>query len=96
MCLCGRRQTDAGSGRESTSFWLARAKRQVAQELGGEALAAHASQTTAWWWLSVAALVGVGLNGLLAWWWADRVAALAIAALIIREGRDAWHDKAYC
>jgi divalent metal cation (Fe/Co/Zn/Cd) transporter len=77
-------------------LWLARAKRKVAQELGSEALAADASQTTACWWLSVAALVGVGLNGLLGWWWADPMAALAIAALIIREGRDAWHGKACC
>jgi divalent metal cation (Fe/Co/Zn/Cd) transporter len=77
-------------------LWLARAKRQIAHELGSEALAADASQTTACWWLSVAALVGVGLNGLLGWWWADPVAALAIAALIAREGRDAWHGKACC
>jgi membrane associated rhomboid family serine protease len=64
-------------------LWLARAKRHVAQELRSEALAADASQTTACWWLSVAALMGVGLNGLLGWWWADPVAALAISTLIV-------------
>jgi divalent metal cation (Fe/Co/Zn/Cd) transporter len=77
-------------------LWLARAKRHIAHELGSAALAADASQTTACWWLSVAALVGVGLNGLLGWWWADPVAALAIAALIVREGRQAWRGKACC
>ena len=46
--------------------------------------------------LSVAALIGVGLNGLLGWWWADPIAALVIAALIVREGRDAWKGKACC
>ncbi len=76
--------------------WLARAKRQLASALGSEALEADAFQTTACWWLSVAALVGVGLNGLLGWWWADPVAALVIAGLIASEGRDAWSGKACC
>lgn len=63
-------------------LWLARAKRRLARELGSEAMEADAFQTTACWWLSVAALVGVGLNGLLGFWWADPVAALVIAGLI--------------
>lgn len=77
-------------------LWLARAKRRLAHELGSKALEADAFQTTACWWLSIAALVGIGLNGLLGWWWADPVAALAIAYLIAREGRDAWNGKACC
>lgn len=77
-------------------LWLARAKRRLAKELGSEALEADAFQTTACWWLSIAALVGVGLNGLLGWWWADPAAALVIAALIFREGRDAWKGRACC
>ena len=77
-------------------LWLARAKRRLARELGSEAMEADAAQTTACWWLSLAALIGVGLNGLLGWWWADPVAALVIAALIVREGREAWQGKACC
>jgi len=77
-------------------LWLAGAKRRLARELGSEALAADAFQTTACWWLSVAALVGVGLNGLLGWWWADPLAALVIAVLIAREGREAWKGRACC
>jgi divalent metal cation (Fe/Co/Zn/Cd) transporter len=77
-------------------LWLARAKRRLARELDSQALEADAFQTTACWWLSIAALVGVGLNGLLGWWWADPVAALAIAYLIAREGRDAWNGKDCC
>ena len=76
--------------------WLAGAKRRLARELGSEALEADAFQTTACWWLSVAALVGVGLNGLLGWWWADPLAALVIALLIAREGREAWKGRACC
>ncbi|MCB9731350.1 MAG: cation transporter [Deltaproteobacteria bacterium] len=77
-------------------LWLARAKRRAAGELGSEALEADAFQTTACWWLSVAALVGVGLNGALGWWWADPVAAIAIAGLVAKEGRDAWKGRACC
>jgi cation efflux family protein len=77
-------------------LWLARAKRRLARELGSEALEADAFQTTACWWLSVAALTGVGLNGLLGWWWADPIAAVIIALLIAREGREAWQGRACC
>jgi divalent metal cation (Fe/Co/Zn/Cd) transporter len=77
-------------------LWLARAKRDVARQLGSQAMAADAFQTTACWWLSVAALVGVALNGLFGWWWADPVAALVIALLIAREGREAWNGRECC
>ena len=76
--------------------WLARAKRRAGHALGSRALVADAFQTTACWWLSVAALVGVGLNGAFGWWWADPVAAFIIAGLITREGREAWNGKACC
>jgi len=77
-------------------LWLARAKRRVARALDSAAMEADAFQTTACWWLSVAALVGVGLNGAFGWWWADPIAALVIAGLIVREGRDAWQGRACC
>jgi len=77
-------------------FWLARAKKQVARDLGSEAMEADAFQTTACWWLSLSALVGVGLNGLLGWWWADPLAAVVIAGLIAYEGREAWLGKQCC
>ncbi|MFI6842257.1 hypothetical protein [Nonomuraea africana] len=31
-------------------------------------------------------LAGLVLNALLGWWWADPIAALAIAAVAVREG----------
>jgi divalent metal cation (Fe/Co/Zn/Cd) transporter len=77
-------------------LWLARAKRRLAQDLGSRALEADAFQTTACWWLSIAALVGVALNGALGWWWADPAAALVIAALIAKEGRESWHGERCC
>jgi divalent metal cation (Fe/Co/Zn/Cd) transporter len=77
-------------------LWLARAKVRLARELGSEAMEADAFQTTACWWLSLAALAGVALNGLFGWWWADPLAALIIAALVASEARDAWRGKACC
>lgn len=77
-------------------LWLARAKRRVARELGSRAMEADAFQTTACWWLSLAALVGVGLNGLFGWWWADPAAAVVISALIVKEGIEAWRGEEGC
>jgi divalent metal cation (Fe/Co/Zn/Cd) transporter len=77
-------------------LWLGRAKRRAAAALESRALAADAFQTTACWWLSVAALGGLGLNALLGWWWADPVAALVMAALIVHEGREAWVGEDCC
>jgi len=56
--------------------WLARAKRNVARQMGSAALGAEAAQTSLCAYLSIIALGGVGLNWLLGWWWADPVAAL--------------------
>jgi divalent metal cation (Fe/Co/Zn/Cd) transporter len=77
-------------------MWLARAKRRAAATLGSRALEADAFQTTACWWLSLAALAGLGLNALWGWWWADPVAALIMAGLIFREGRQAWRGDDCC
>lgn len=77
-------------------MWLARAKRRAARDLGSRAMEADAFQTTACWWLSLATLVGVGLNGALGWWWADPTAALIIAVLIAKEGREAWEGERDC
>jgi divalent metal cation (Fe/Co/Zn/Cd) transporter len=76
--------------------WLARAKRRVAREIGSRAMEADAFQTTACWWLSLAALAGIGLNGAVGWWWADPVAGFVIAALVVKEGREAWKGEQEC
>jgi divalent metal cation (Fe/Co/Zn/Cd) transporter len=76
--------------------WLAAAKRDAARALDSRALEADAFQTTACWWLSVAALGGMGLNATLGWWWADPVAAIVMAGLIGREGREAWMGEDCC
>jgi divalent metal cation (Fe/Co/Zn/Cd) transporter len=47
-------------------------------------------------YLSVALLVGLLANALLGWWWADPAAALVIAAVAFREGRESWRGDACC
>lgn len=76
--------------------WLAPAKRRLAHGLDSRAMEADAFQTTACWWLSLVALVGVGLNGAFGWWWADPVAALVISVIILREGYEAWGGERDC
>ena len=69
---------------------LARAKQRVGHKLHSSATVSEASQTMVCAYLSVALLIGLGSNALFGWWWADPAAALAIAAVALREGRSSW------
>lgn len=40
--------------------------------------------------------MGLVLNATLGWSWADPIAALVIAAIAVKEGRDAWQGKGCC
>jgi divalent metal cation (Fe/Co/Zn/Cd) transporter len=75
---------------------LARAKRRVARELGSAALEADATQTSLCAYLSVIALVGVGLNALVGWWWCDPAAALAMVPIIAKEGIEGVRARPQC
>lgn len=76
---------------------LALAKRRVGRRLGSSATVQEASQTQLCAYLSIALLIGLGANALVGWWWADPLAALAIAAIAIREGRESWRgDSCAC
>ncbi len=74
-------------------WWLARAKRRAAAVLSSRALEADAFQTTACFWLSLIALVGVALNQFFGWWWADPAGAIAMSLFIVREAREAWRGE---
>jgi len=41
-------------------------------------------------------LVGLLLNSVLDWSWADPIVALVIAAVAVREGREAWRGEHCC
>lgn len=73
--------------------WLAGAKRRAAAALGSRAMEADAFQTTACWWLSLSALLGIGLNTVWGFWWADPVAALGMTYFMVQEGREAWRGE---
>jgi divalent metal cation (Fe/Co/Zn/Cd) transporter len=77
-------------------WWLARAKKRAAAQLGSRALEADAFQTTACWWLSLVALAGLGLNAAWGFWWADPAAALGMTFFLVREGREAWQGDPCC
>jgi divalent metal cation (Fe/Co/Zn/Cd) transporter len=66
--------------------WLAHRKIAVAKALGSASLLGDAKETLACAWLSVALLLGLGLNYVLHWWWADPVAGLIIVFFLWREG----------
>lgn len=71
---------------------LAFAKRRVGEAAGSRVLVADSKETLLCAWLSLILLVGLGLNASVGWWWSDPVAALGIAALAVREGREAWAE----
>ena len=68
---------------------LAWQKRKVAAQIQSRALAADALETLACSYLSLALLVGLGLNAWLGWWWADPLAGLAMVVFLLREGWEA-------
>jgi divalent metal cation (Fe/Co/Zn/Cd) transporter len=75
---------------------LARAKRRVGEKLGSVATTKEGQQNLLCAYLSVALLVGLGANALFGWWWADPGAALVIAAVAVREGRESWRGESCC
>jgi divalent metal cation (Fe/Co/Zn/Cd) transporter len=70
---------------------LAIAKRRTGQALGNRTMIADSAETAFCAFTSAATLLGVGLNTWAGWWWADPAAGLAIAALAVKEGTEAWH-----
>ena len=47
-------------------------------------------------WHGVEAAVALAAGIAAGWWWADPVAALAIAAVAVHEGREAWRGEDAC
>jgi cation diffusion facilitator family transporter len=65
---------------------LAYGKQRTGREMGSEALRADAVETWVCSYLSLALLVGVGLNAAFGWWWADPAVALAMLPVILWQG----------
>ena len=75
---------------------LSYAQRRAGRELGSRSAVADSHQTLLCTYLSAVLLVGLVLNGLFGWSWADPLAALVIAAVAVKEGRDAWRGQHCC
>ncbi|MFI6509288.1 cation transporter [Streptosporangium sp. NPDC050855] len=75
---------------------LSYAQRRAGRELGSLSAVADSRQTLLCTYLSAVLLVGLAANSLFGWWWADPVAALVIAAVAVKEGREAWRGDACC
>ena len=74
--------------------WLAKEKRRLSAVTGSAALRADAAQSGLCAYLSVIALVGLGINAIWHIRWADPLAALVIVPLILWEGLEAMRGKA--
>lgn len=73
---------------------LARAKRRVGEQLGGDQLIlADAAETKICVLLSISTLAGLALFSLTGAAWLDPVAGFVIAAFAIHEGREAWESE---
>lgn len=75
---------------------LGRAKQRLAHQLGSGATHGEGTQNVLCGYLSLAVLAGLLANTLLGWWWLDPIAALAIAALAVREGVLSWRGESCC
>lgn len=73
--------------------WL---ERRTGRALGSASVVADSKQTLLCAWLSAVLLVGLVLNASMGWSWADPIAALVIAVVAIREGREALRGDACC
>lgn len=75
---------------------LSLAQRHTGRQLGSASAVADSKQTLLCAYLSGVLLVGLLLNAAFGWSWADPIVALAIAAMALKEGREAWRGDGCC
>jgi len=75
---------------------LARAKLNAARRIKSRSLEADSRQTVVCSLLSVALLIGLGLNYMFGLWWADPVSALVIVVSIFKDGVEAFTEGKAC
>ncbi|MGL5861908.1 MAG: cation diffusion facilitator family transporter [Phycicoccus sp.] len=75
---------------------LSWAQRRTGRALGSNSVVAAGTQTLLCTYLSAVLLLGLLANATLGWYWADPIAGLAIAAVAVREGREAWRGEGCC
>jgi divalent metal cation (Fe/Co/Zn/Cd) transporter len=75
---------------------LGRMKHRLGAKLGSAATAGEGTQNVLCAYLAAAVLIGLLGNALFGLWWLDPLAALAVAALAVREGRASWRGEGCC
>lgn len=76
--------------------FLGIAKRRLADTLGSAATRGEGTQNLLCAYLAVAVLVGLAGNAVLGLWWLDPGAALVVAAVALKEGRESWRGEGCC
>ncbi len=76
--------------------FLGVAKRRLADKLGSVATRGEGTQNLLCAYLAAAVLVGLVGNAFFGLWWLDPAAALVVAAVALREGRESWRGEACC
>lgn len=73
--------------------YLGVAKSRLADRLGSAATKGEGRQNVLCAYLAAALLVGLVANAAVGAWWLDPVVGLLIAAVAVREGREAWRGE---
>jgi divalent metal cation (Fe/Co/Zn/Cd) transporter len=73
--------------------FLGTAKRRLADKLGSAATRGEGAQNLLCAYLAGAVLVGLLGNTLFGLWWLDPVAALVVAGVAVKEGRESWRGE---
>lgn len=72
------------------------AKERLADQLGSAATKGEGRQNMLCAYLAGALLLGLLGNALLGAWWLDPIVGLLIAAVAVKEGREAWRGEGCC
>jgi divalent metal cation (Fe/Co/Zn/Cd) transporter len=75
---------------------LGRAKHRLGERLGSPSTSGEGTQNLLCAALTAAVLVGLAANALFRAWWLDPAIGLLIAAVAVKEGREAWRGKDCC
>ncbi len=76
--------------------FLSWAQRRTGRALHSTSVVADSNQTLLCTYMSAVLLTGLVLNATVGWWWADPAAGLVIAAIAVKEGRQAWRGEGCC
>jgi hypothetical protein len=75
---------------------LGMAKQRIAEEIGSAATKGEGRQNVLCAYLAGALLVGLVANAAVGAWWLDPGVGLLIAAVAVKEGREAWRGDGCC